>query len=134
MANCETTQGDWKRIVGQLPGDFTAELPEGDDLPVGTVNFAEAELFCRTLTQLAHTSGELPKDWEFRLPTEAQWEYACRAGTKTATSFGDSISSHRANIKGDKPDAFGVGPVTAFLLAVGTDRRGVGLGPAIGTQ
>ena len=39
----EVTQGAWKRIVGKLPGEFTAELPEGDDYPVGNVNFAEAE-------------------------------------------------------------------------------------------
>ena len=103
MAQFEVTQGDWKRIVGKLPGKFTAELPAGDDLPVGNVNFAEAESYCAKLTELARASGELPAGWEFRLPTEAQWEYACRAGTTTATSFGDSISSKQANIRGDQP-------------------------------
>ena len=102
-AKYETTQGEWKRIVGKLPGEFTAELPEGDDLPVGNVNFAEAEAFCKKLTGLGHKSGDLPKEWEFRLPTEAQWEYACRAGTTTATSFGDKISSSQANFLGAKP-------------------------------
>ena len=96
----EVTQGDWKRVVGKLPGALTAELPEGDDYPVGNVNFAEAEAFCRKLTELARKSGELPEGWEFRLPTEAQWEYACRAGTTTATSFGDTLSSKQANFKG----------------------------------
>ncbi len=56
----EVTQGDWKRIVGMLPGPLTVELPEGDDYPVGNVNFAQAEVFCRKLTELAHNSGELP--------------------------------------------------------------------------
>lgn len=102
-AKYETTQGQWKRIVGKLPGEFTAELPEGDDLPVGNVNFAEAEGFCKKLTELGHKSGGLPKEWEFRLPTEAQWEYACRAGTTTATSFGDKINSKQANFLGAKP-------------------------------
>ena len=102
-AKTETTQHQWKRIVGKLPGEPTAELPEGDDLPVGNVNFAESEAFCKKLTELCHNSGELPKDWEFRLPTEAQWEYACRAGTTTATSFGDKISSRQANFLGEKP-------------------------------
>ena len=102
-AKYETTQGQWKRIVGKLPGERTAELPEGDDLPVGNVNFAEAEAFCQKLTELGRMSGHLPKDWEFRLPTEAQWEYACRAGTTTATSFGDKISSRQANFLGEKP-------------------------------
>src|SRR4051794_1886328 len=96
----EVTQGDWKRVVGPLPGELTAELPEGDDYPVGNVNFAEAEGFCRRLTELARASKELPGDWEFRLPTEAQWEYACRAGTTTATTFGDSLSRTQANFQG----------------------------------
>jgi formylglycine-generating enzyme len=96
----EVTQGDWKRIVGRLPGPLTAELPEGDDYPVGNVNFAEAEAFCRKLTESARKAGELPEGWEFRLPTEAQWEYACRAGTTTATSFGDSLGRTQANFAG----------------------------------
>jgi formylglycine-generating enzyme len=100
MSKFEATQGDWKRVMGKLPGPLTAELPEGDRYPVGNVNFAEVEAFCKKLTELAHESGELPKHWEFRLPTEAQWEYACRAGTTTATSFGDSLSSKQANFKG----------------------------------
>lgn len=100
MAKYEVTQGECKRVIGKLPGDLTAELPEGDDFPVGNVNFAEAESFCRKLTELGRQSGALPQDWEFRLPTEAQWEWACRAGTLTATSFGDSLSSKQANFKG----------------------------------
>jgi formylglycine-generating enzyme len=96
----EVTQGDWKRVIGKLPGELTAELPEGDDYPVGNVNFAEAENFCRKLTELAIATNELPAGWEFRLPTEAQWEYACRAGTTTATSFGDSLNRTQANYQG----------------------------------
>ena len=96
----EVTQGDWKRVVGKLPGELTAELPEGEDYPVGNVNFAEAEAFCRKLTEMARKSGELPEGWEFRLPTEAQWEYACRAGTTTATAFGDELGRTQANFRG----------------------------------
>ena len=126
----EVTQGDWKRVVGKLPGQLTAELPAGDDFPVGNVNFAEAEAFCRKLTELARKSGDLPEDWEFRLPTEAQWEYACRAGTTTATSFGDTLSSKQANFQG-KPYNGGAeeGP---SLEAGGQGRQlpGQRLGPA----
>lgn len=96
----EVTQGQWKRVVGELPGELTAELPAGDDLPVGNVNFAEAEAFCQKLSELGHESRSLPDRWEFRLPTEAQWEYACRAGTTTATSFGDSLGNKQANFQG----------------------------------
>jgi hypothetical protein len=109
-AKYETTQGLWKRVVGKLPGPLTAELPEGEDYPVGNVNFAEAEEFCQKLTRLARQSGNLPNDWEFRLPTEAQWEYACRAGTTTATSFGDTLSSKQANFKGQPYNGAEAGP------------------------
>jgi formylglycine-generating enzyme required for sulfatase activity len=100
MAKYEATQGQWKRVVGKLPGALTAELPEGEDYPVGNVNFAEAEAFCQKLTEVGRQSGELPMGWGFQLPTEAQWEYACRAGTTMATAFGDKLSSKQANFKG----------------------------------
>jgi formylglycine-generating enzyme required for sulfatase activity len=103
MAKFETTQGQWKQVVGRLPGPLTAQLPAGEEFPVGNVNFAEAEGFCHKLTQLGRQSGILPRDWEFRLPTEAQWEYACRAGTRTATAFGDRLSSRQANFDGNHP-------------------------------
>jgi formylglycine-generating enzyme len=100
MAKYETTQSQWKRVMGKLPGPLTTELPAGDEYPVGNVNFPEAESFCKQLTERGHVSGDLPRNWEFRLPTEAQWEYACRAGTTTATAFGNSLSSKQANFKG----------------------------------
>lgn len=102
LSKYAVTQGQWKRVVGELPGALTEELPAGDDYPVGNVNFPEAETFCRKLTELAHRKRTLPPDWEFRLPTEAQWEYACRAGTTTATAFGDRLSSKQANFR-EKP-------------------------------
>ncbi len=116
----EVTQGDWKRVVGTLPGPTTEELPEGDDYPVGNVNFAEAEAFCRELTEAAHRSGELPGGWEFRLPTEAQWEYACRAGTSTATAFGESLSSRQANFKGKPYNGGEPGPSLGTAARVGS--------------
>jgi formylglycine-generating enzyme required for sulfatase activity len=116
----EVTQGDWKRVVGKLPGPLTAELPEGDNYPVGNVNFAETEAFCHKLTELAHKSGELPERWEFRLPTEAQWEYACRAGTTTATAFGDKLSSKQANFKGKPYNGADPGPSLSKAAKVGS--------------
>jgi len=116
MGQFEVTQGDWKRVVGARPGPATAELPEGDRLPVGNVNFAEAEVFCARLTQLAR----VPADWEIRLPTEAQWEYACRAGTTTATSFGSSLSSTQANFKGKAYNGGAPGPSLGRAAEVGS--------------
>jgi sulfatase modifying factor 1 len=121
MGKSEVTQGDWKRVVGDLPGELTAELPAGEEYPVGNLNFAEAEGFCRKLTELAIAKKELPRDWEFRLPTEAQWEYACRAGTTTATAFGDSLSRRQANFQG-KPYNGGAddGPSLKRVARVGS--------------
>ena len=120
MAKFEATQGQWKTAMAQLPGKLTAELPEGDDFPVGNVNFAEAEAFCRRLTELGRRSGEIPEGWEFRLPTEAQWEYACRAGTTTATSFGDKLSSKQANFKGKPYNGAKPGPSLNRAAKVGS--------------
>jgi formylglycine-generating enzyme required for sulfatase activity len=116
----EVTQGQWKRVIGKLPGELTAELPEGDDYPVGNVNFAEAEDFSRRLTELARKSGDLPESWEFRLPTEAQWEYACRAGTATATAFGDKLSSRQANFGGKPYNGAEWGPSLKKAAKVGS--------------
>jgi formylglycine-generating enzyme required for sulfatase activity len=120
MSKFETTQKQWKSVMGNLPGPLTAELPEGDDLPVGNVNFAEAEAFCQKLTELIHRSGELPGNWVFRLPTEAQWEYACRAGTTTATAFGDKLSSRQANFKGKAYNGAESGPSPGRAAKVGS--------------
>jgi formylglycine-generating enzyme required for sulfatase activity len=120
MGKYEATQGDWKRVMGKLPGDLTAELPAGDEYPVGNVNFAEVEAFCRKLTELGRQSGSLPSTWEFRLPTEAQWEYACRAGTTTATAFGDQLSSKQANFKGKPYNGAEPGPALNRAAKVGS--------------
>jgi formylglycine-generating enzyme required for sulfatase activity len=118
-AKYETTQGLWKRVAGSLPGPLTDELPAGDELPVGNVNWAESENFCRLVTERARASGELPNDWQVRLPTEAQWEYACRAGTTTATAFGNSLSSTQANFKGKPYNGGTPGPSLGRAAPVG---------------
>lgn len=119
-AKFETTQGEWKRTMGRLPGPLTDELPEGDTYPVGNVTFTEAEGFCEKLSALAHHSGDLPSTWEFRLPTEAQWEYACRAGTTTATPFGNQLSRQQANFKGKPYNGGNPGPSLGRAAIVGS--------------
>ena len=116
----ELTQGEWKRIAGPLPGLLTAAGGEGDDFAVYNVNFPEAEDFCRKLTAKARAAGELSAGWEFRLPTEAQWEYACRAGTTTATAFGDKISSSQANFQGKPYNGAEPGPSLKRATKVGS--------------
>ncbi len=104
----EVTQGQWKRVMGAFVQPQTSG--NGDDFPVYWVNFGEAEEFCRRLTKTARDSGGLPAEWEFRLPTEAQWEYACRAGTTTATAFGDRLGYRQANYAGKSYNSGEEGP------------------------
>ena len=68
--------------------------PSDKDKPVTAVSFFDASHFCSTLT--ARERAELPEGWKFSLPSEKQWEYACRAGTETAYSFGDTITKEQA--------------------------------------
>jgi len=115
----EVTQGQWTRMMGKLPGALTAGT--GNDFPVYNVNYAEAEAFCKKLTTQWHSSGEFPAMWAARLPSEAQWEYACRAGTKTATAFGNQLSSTQANFKGDFPyNGAEKGPTLGRVARVGS--------------
>lgn len=91
----EVTQAQWQREMGTLPGPLNAG--GGDHYPVYWVSYFEAEVFCRRLTHRTRAAGELTPGWEFRLPTEAQWEYACRAGSTTAFALGDTLRSTQAN-------------------------------------
>jgi sulfatase modifying factor 1 len=101
----EVTQGQWKQLMGKFPDrPPSPEFGEGDTVPVYWINFDEAERYCAELSRKGHRSGTLPETWEFRLPTEAQWEYACRAGTSSATIFGDSLARHQANFAPEATD------------------------------
>jgi formylglycine-generating enzyme required for sulfatase activity len=76
LGKTEVTQAQWRRIMGTNPSRFS-----GDDLPVENVSWVDAMEFCRKLTERERAAGRLPEGYEYTLPTEAQWEYACRAGT-----------------------------------------------------
>lgn len=71
----------------------------GNDYPIGAVTWAEAVEFCKKLTAREHEAGNLPKDWSYRLPTEAEWEYSCRAGTAASVYTGITPQQHeRASV------------------------------------
>ncbi len=100
MGVTEVTQGQYEAVMGTNPSKF-----EGRDNPVEQVSWHDAVEFCR---KLSTRTGR-----EVRLPTEAEWEYACRAGTTTPFHTGDTISTAEANYDGDY--AYGTG-------SKGTDR------------
>ena len=86
LGKYEVTQEQYKAIMGKNPSEFV-----GDNLPVEQVSWDEAMEFCKKLTEVEKESGRLPSGYEYTLPTEAQWEYACRARTTTAFNNGTNI-------------------------------------------
>ena len=120
MQTTEVTQGQWKAVMGTEPWkgqEFSKYVKEGPDYPAVYVSWDDAVAYCKKLSE---KEGKT-----YRLPTEAQWEYACRAGTETAWSFGNDEKAlgdyawyeenafsageqyaHQVGLK--KPNAFGL--------------------------
>ena len=90
MGKYPVTQEVYQTIMGMNPSS-TEGSAEGheDNLPVNNVSWLDAVSFCKALTILARNNHILPQNSEYRLPTEVEWEYACRAGTTTSYYFGD---------------------------------------------
>jgi formylglycine-generating enzyme required for sulfatase activity len=95
---------DWKVAAGSWPQKGAA----ADDLPVSCVTWNDAEAFARWLSQLDGRT--------YQLPTEAQWEYACRANSSSAFAFGECLPSDLANYGG-------IGPMASYCQGVFKQRR-----------
>ena len=86
------TQGQWWSVMGTRPWLGQDYVKEGADVAASYVSWDDAVEFCARLTKFEQSSGTLHGNQQYRLPTEAEWEYACRAGTTTRFSFGDDES------------------------------------------
>ncbi|MDH3976707.1 MAG: formylglycine-generating enzyme family protein [Deltaproteobacteria bacterium] len=91
LADTPVTQALWKALMGDNPSDF-----KGMERPVENVT-------CRDVQRFIERLNESKDDPGFRLPTEAEWEYACRAGTLTPFSFGAYITTEQVNYNGNYP-------------------------------
>lgn len=87
MAETECTQKQWTALVARNPSRF-----RGRELPVDSVTWDDAKSYVDRLNTLPHLSEVWRKTWAFALPTEAQWEYACRAGTPSSFNNGTFYS------------------------------------------
>lgn len=112
MGRCEVTQGDWNRVMGTgephpgKPSPFRAGDPR---YPVMSVSYEDVARFLHKLDTLSPGN-------HFRLPTEAEWEYACRAGSTTAYATGARLTGAQARIKGSHPAPVGSYPPNAWGL------------------
>lgn len=87
MGKYEVTQGEYLAVMGSNPSDFKGD----SNRPVEQVTWFNATNYCGKLTQRERAAGRIPAGSQFRLPTEAEWEYACRAWTSTRFSYGDDL-------------------------------------------
>lgn len=93
LQTTEVTQGQWQQVMGNNPSYFKKC---GTDCPVEKVSWNDVQEFIRKLNSMEGTD-------KYRLPTEAQWEYAARAGTQTPFSTGDCLAISEANYNGNHP-------------------------------
>ena len=101
LGKYEVTQAQYEAVMTGVAGDLNATPSKWHGFPnrpVEQVSWEDLQVF---LSRLNEQSDNLPKGWAYTLPTEAQWEHACRAGTNSVYSWGNDINSSHANYNWD---------------------------------
>jgi len=114
MGEHEVTQAEYEALMGSNPS-----LHVGPDRPVDLVSWDDAVAYCQALTAQETALGNVPAGYQYRLPTEAEWEYACRAGTTTVFNLGDELFC---------ADAWFKATFHAFPMGCGTPSRSTDVG------
>jgi formylglycine-generating enzyme required for sulfatase activity len=145
MCDHEVTQAEYLAVMKSSPSTF-----KGPDRPVENVSWFDAVAYCERLTDQEVKAGRIPRRYEYRLPTEAEWEYACRAGT-TGPRYGelDPIAWWEGNsggkthpVRQKQPNALGLYDmlgnvdewVADWLADYGTETVTDPVGPLVGEQ
>ena len=104
LAETCCTQALWMAVLGsgENPSHFI-----GEQKPVEKISWDDSQQFIEQLNRRSAQPDSTTGDAQFRLPTETEWEYACRAGTTTPFSFGENITTEEVNYDGDIPYANG---------------------------
>lgn len=121
LGKTEVTQAQYEAIAGRNPSTLKES---GKDAPVEQVSWIDAMAYCEKLTERERAAGRLPEGYVYTLPTEAQWEYAYRAGTTGAyPGEPDAMGWHRGNSGGTthsvaqkRPNAWGFHDMTGNVL------------------
>lgn len=121
LGRTEVTQAQYEILVGSNPSTFKAA---GREAPADRVSWLDAMAYCQRLTERERAAGRLPKGYSYTLPTEAQWEYACRAGTTGAyPGEPEAMAWNEGNSGGTthpvaqkKPNAWGFYDMTGNIL------------------
>jgi len=117
MAKHEVTQAQFQAVMGSNPSYFQgAAYANAAQRPVESVSWNDAMAYCAALTASEAAAGRVPAGYQYRLPTEAEWEYCCRAGTTTPWYTGAGLLTSQANFAGAVPDGmFGSSGQTAAV-------------------
>jgi formylglycine-generating enzyme required for sulfatase activity len=100
LGKYEVTQAEYEAVMTGNSNGLSATpstFSGNPNRPVEEVSWDDVQVFLTRLNDAEQTAGRLPTGWEYVLPTEAEWEYACRAGTTTAYSWGAAIATTNAN-------------------------------------